>query len=110
MHREKNARPFCDCCGGAVAYTDHEPPHNINMLVTTNALIERVRDGRMTRLKGDCPLEEMIDWFDAERKYTIVQFLRCESCGNLIFWGLCVRGAPVYKVSDEESLHNWPWG
>lgn len=105
----QSAQQFCSCCGTVVVYNDGTPPHNINIVATTNALIQRVSNGSMAVIKGDCPLEDMFALIDAETKYTVVQFLRCQACGNMLFWGVCIRGAPVYKVSDEEAVYNWRW-
>ena len=97
----------CPCCGTAAVHTNHAPPHDIDIHATCEALIKRCATGEMEVVRGDCPLEKMEDLFYTETKYTIAQFLRCHVCGKLLFWGLCVRGAPVYKVVKEAAVNNW---
>ena len=105
----KDKTEYCSCCGSVVVYNNGEPPHNIHIQATNDAIIERVSSKRMSVIKGDCPLSEMVELLVSDTKYTIVQFLRCHECGNVIFWGLCIRGAPIYEVSDEESIQRWRW-
>ena len=105
-----NRPETCICCDTVLVHHHGEPPHNVNIPATNDAIIERVSSKRMSVIKGDCPLNEMVEWLVSDKKYTIVQFLRCHECGNVIFWGLCVRGAPVYKVSDDASMQRWRWG
>ena len=100
---------FCHCCGTALVHCTGDPSYNIDATATTDALIERISDGRMSVIKGDCPLEKMMKLFWADMKYTIVQFLRCHECGNVLFWGLCVRGAPIYKAASDHEARRWPW-
>lgn len=85
------------------------PPHDVDVAKTIEALEERVDRGRMRYLRGDVPLEDMLALTASDLKYTIVSFLECEECGRTRFWGLCVRGAPSYKVVDADAPSTWPW-
>ena len=98
----------CSCCGSVVVYRD--PQHNnIDIEATHKAIVKKVSEKSMVVIKGDCPLSEMLELLESDMKYTVVQFLRCDECKNVIFWGLCIRGKPIYKISDENSISKWPW-
>ena len=99
----------CDCCSNTVVYNKENPPHNIDIQATCDALIEQCASGKMTVVRGDCPLEKMVELLVSDTKYTIVQFIKCNNCGRIIFWGLCIRGAPIYRISDEREIENWIW-
>ena len=60
-------------------------------------------------IRGDCPLEMMADLLYAETVYAIVQFLHCNICSKTIQWGVCIRGAPIYKAVEKDVVDRWPW-
>ena len=99
----------CPCCGTAVIYNNGKPPHNINIQATCDELIKRCSNGEMNVIRGDCPIEMMVSLFNMDTVYTIVQFLHCNACSKTIFWGLCVRGAPIYKAVERDKVDKWPW-
>ena len=99
----------CTCCDTAVIYNDITPPHNINIRATCDELIKRCSNGDMYVIRGDCPLEMMVGLLEKETVYTLVQFLHCNKCDKTIFWGLCVRGVPIYKVVKEDEVDKWAW-
>ena len=99
----------CPCCSTNVIYNNHESPHNIDIHATCEALIKRCNSGEMKVIRGDCPLEMMEDLLYTDTVYTIVQFILCNVCGRVIFWGLCIRGAPVYKEVEESEIERWQW-
>lgn len=99
----------CETCDSALVLTDGTPPHNIDVAATTDFLIERVVAGRMRYLRGDVPLEDMLDLAISDMKYTIVSYLQCEDCGRTRFWGLSIRGAPIYKAVDADAPSRWIW-
>ena len=101
--------PPCLCCETAVIYNNRTPPHNINIQATCDELIKRCSNGEMNVIRGDCPLEMMVGLLEADTVFTIVQFLHCTVCNKTIFWGLCVRGAPIYKVVERYEVDNWRW-
>lgn len=94
----------CPTCDAALVRTGGAPPHDIDIAATTNALQERVAAGRMREVAGDVPLVDMLDLFAADTKYTIVSYLACSDCDRLLFWGLCIRGAPIFKHVDHALL------
>ena len=101
----------CTTCGidAVVLRNGRTPPHDVDAPSTTANLIERVRDGRMQYLRGDVPLEDMVDLAEADMKYTIVSYLRCSVCEQTQLWGLCIRGAPIYKPVASDAPSRWPW-
>lgn len=100
---------ICETCDSAIVYSDGAPPHNIAIKATIDRLVSRVDAGLMRFLRGDVPLQDMLDLADSELRYTIVSFLRCESCRRTRFWGLCIRGAPIYSVVDASDPGRWHW-
>lgn len=96
-------------CDSARTSSDGTPPHDIDIAATTAALQDRVAAGRMREVAGDVPLADMIDLFAADMKYTIVSFLECLDCGQLLEWGLCIRGAPIFKHIGASTLDAKWW-
>lgn len=99
----------CATCDTALVRNAGTPPHDVEVAKTSEALKERVESGRMRYLRGDVPLEDMLALAESDMKYTIVSFLVCEECGRTRFWGLCIRGAPSFKVVDVDAPSKWPW-
>jgi hypothetical protein len=99
----------CATCDTAVVHDDGKPPHDIDVTATSDALRDRVSDGRMLFLRGDVPLEDMLALAESDLKYTIVSFLACVDCGRTRFWGLCIRGAPIYRIAEPAEVSNWRW-
>lgn len=99
----------CTTCDSALVRSDGEPPHDIDIAATIAALHERVVAGRMREVAGDVPLVDMVDLFASDMKYTIVSYLECSECDRLLFWGLCIRGAPIFRHVDHARLatHRW---
>ena len=104
-----NREESCPCCEAAVIYNNERPPHNINIKATCDEIIKRCASKEMSVIRGDCPLDLMLDLLAADTVYTIVQFLQCNVCGKTIFWGLCIRGAPIYKTVERHEADSWPW-
>lgn len=101
----------CSGCGAVVAAmpVGNERNGPIDGLGTLRNVIHAVDAGGMAVLRGDCPLNEMEALVLAETKYTVVQYLHCNRCGNTIFFGLCLRGRPIYKVVPADDVDAWPW-
>ncbi|AND15250.1 hypothetical protein [Rathayibacter tritici] len=91
------------------------PPDNverggpIDAFETLDALLSAVESGAMTALRGDCPITDMKALILAETKYTVVQFLHCSHCESTVFFGLCVRGWPIYRIVPAADVDTWPW-
>jgi hypothetical protein len=99
----------CPVCDSVVVPYAEPHPHDIDPFPTNERLAELVRSGAMRYIRGDVPVEDMTDLLVADLKYTIVSFLECETCGGLRMWGLCVRGAPIYRVAEADEVDRWPW-
>jgi hypothetical protein len=99
----------CRTCEAALVRADADPPHDIDVVATTDALRSLVEEGRIREERGDVPLADMLGLLHSDLKYTIVTYLTCLACGRAIFWGLCIRGAPVFRhvAGDEVSTHRW---
>ncbi|NYF18223.1 hypothetical protein HDC37_003079 [Microbacterium sp. AK009] len=99
----------CETCDPVVVRNNGRPPHDVDVVRTTDALIRRVESGRMRYLGGDVPLEDMVALAKSDLKCTIVSYLTCGECRRTWFWGLCIRGAPIYKpvAPDAPALHPW---
>lgn len=61
----------------------------------------------MRVLRADVPLEDMIALAESELRYTIVCFLRCQTCHSTKFWGLYVRGRPSYRTLEDGAEKKW---
>jgi hypothetical protein len=96
-------------CDGALVRNGGRPPHDIDIAGTSAALQEHVRSGRMTYVRGDVPLEDMLPLAESDMKFTIVSYLLCGECGRTRFWGLCIRGAPIFKAVEATAAAAWPW-
>ncbi|MDF2562570.1 MAG: hypothetical protein K0R99_4016 [Microbacterium sp.] len=99
----------CPVCDPALVRNGGRPPHDVDVAKTSEALRDRVRSGQMKYVRGDVPLEDMLALAESDMKYTIVSFLKCEACRRTRFWGLCIRGAPSYKIVDADQPSRWPW-
>ncbi|SDC17357.1 hypothetical protein [Nocardioides lianchengensis] len=96
----------CPCCETVAVGA---PDGHLDLAATQANLEGRVADGRMRVLAADVPLEEMVDLLVADTKYTIVTFLGCLVCGRTIFWGLCIRGRPVYRHDSPDAPSTYRW-
>jgi len=99
----------CPVCDTVVVRNALPPPHDIDVGGTTARILEELRGGRLRYVRGDVPVEDMIALAESELRYTIVSYLACERCGRTRFWGLCVRGAPIYREVDADAPSRWRW-
>lgn len=87
-------------------------PHR-NLCPVYNLLSDLVRTGRLIIYAGDCPFENMMQILDEEKHYTVCFYLQCPQCGEIYFFGACIRGTPIYKRIDnifQENIGNLIWG
>jgi hypothetical protein len=61
----------------------------IDVHVTTGRLLDRVRSADMVLLRADCPLERTNEIFEAETRYTLRHYLRCQRWDRTV-----LRGSP----------------
>lgn len=68
---------------------------------------------RIELFAGDCLLRETLEVLNSDRHFTVCHYLRCRQCGQLFFFGACIRGTPKYKLIDhidEERISRMIWG
>jgi len=101
--------PACEICETAVIRNAGKRPYDIDALRTIEAVKLRVDSGQMRYVRADAPLEDMVALAESELTYTINSYLECRQCRRTWFWGLCIRGAPVYKPveADAPAKHLW---
>lgn len=69
-------------------------------------LEELEKAGRIELLAGDCLLKDATEALDSEQHFTVCHYLKCRQCGQVFFFGACIRGAPIYKLIDDFSIVN----
>ena len=99
----------CDVCETALVHNDGTPPHDIAIQRTSEELQRRVNEGRMRFIHGDVPLGDMLALAMSDLKFTIISYLECLACGRTWFWGLCIRGAPIYRPVDANAPLQERW-
>jgi hypothetical protein len=97
----------CLTCDSAGVPSDGAAPWDI--VATTDALIQRVNAGKLRELRTDVPLEDMVSLLESDLKYTVASFMDCLDCGRVLFWGLCIRGNPIFRHADRAEIDRWPW-
>ena len=70
----RDAAP-CLTCEPALVRAGADPPHDIDVLATTDALISLVEEGRIQERRGDVALADVLDLLCSELKYTVVSYL-----------------------------------
>jgi hypothetical protein len=110
----ESTRAPCPCCDTDIVAPKHEtsyrPGESILDIRSTHAAVEaRVADGRFEVIRSDVPIDRMLSVLDEESKYTIVAYLRCTLSSETIFWGLSIRGDPIYRHTNESAPFVWPW-
>ncbi|MDF2047697.1 hypothetical protein P2P98_16160 [Microbacterium sp. Kw_RZR3] len=105
----QTALPRCDVCTSVAVYRDFYGRRVIDIEPTEDRLAERLDDGRMSVLRADVPLRDMMPLARSDLKFTIVLFARCEVCGTTWSYGLCIRGQPMYKPVEAGAENAWSW-
>lgn len=81
----------------------------IDPFATTDRLLARVESGEMLLLRADCPLERTNALFESDTRYTLNHYLRCQACGRTVYYGLCIRGLPIYRHVDADTPASRVW-
>lgn len=87
-------------------------PHR-NLVPVYHLLAAVVAEKRLEIYAGDCSFEEMLEVLDEEKHYTVCFYLRCPQCGEMFFFGACIRGTPIYRQIEnvgKENIDNLIWG
>ena len=102
---------MCKNCGiVSSAFQAAQPEHFAALHAMLNTM---VRDGQLRVFAGDCPLEDMPDVLREEKHYTVCFYLECPSCGEVYFFGGCIRSKPIYKRvgnTRRETIDSHLWG
>ncbi|MGC0368192.1 hypothetical protein [Microbacterium sp. SLBN-111] len=101
--------PDCEVCTTVPAYRDSYGERVLDIGLTEAHLGERLDDGRMRVLRGDVPLHDMVALAESDLKFTIVLFTQCEACRTTWFYGLCIRGQPIFKPDEPGAEYQWHW-
>lgn len=105
----------CTCCDRddvVTAHASHGDNEAIDIGSTQRAIEQRIADGRFEVIRADVPVEQMLDELERDVMYTIVSYLTCTVSGETVFWGLCIRGDPIYQHVDpvEPFVRRWENG
>lgn len=87
-------------------------PHKSFMPVY-ELLLSKIENEQLTIYAGDCKFKDMLDIIDEELHFTVCFYLQCPACGIFYFFGVCIRGAPVYKKLEnitKKEIENIIWG
>ena len=104
---------MCNNCSILRAAFQSAPNHDRNYFPILEMVKVLEEHKRVELYAGDCLLSEVYDILDKEEHYTVCHYLKCIQCGQIYFFGACIRGAPVYKVVTEigqEKVSNRLWG
>lgn len=117
LHAEEttsNTRNSCPVCDPEVVTPmrpDLRQPDELilDLTATQGAVEERLADGRFEVIRADFPVTRMLHELEKDEKYTIVSYLRCTVSDEVVFWGLSLRGGPIYRHHTAWSPFTWPW-
>lgn len=73
----------------------------------------RIDKNEMEIYAADCLIEKIMEIVEKEEHYTICTYLKCLNCKNYYFFGICIRGEPVYKKVEninKEEIDRLIWG
>ena len=74
-------------------------PHG--MLIPTYEKLKRMYENNKLKLViSDCSFEHFMQEVAEESHYTYQAYLQCPECGAFFQLGVCVRGTPLYKVTN----------
>lgn len=89
-----------------------ENPHKSFMPIY-ELLLSKIENEQLKIYAGDCKFKDMLKIIDEELHFTVCFYLQCPACGIFYFFGVCIRGAPVYKKLEnitKKEIENIIWG
>ncbi|UTC74707.1 hypothetical protein E4O03_10960 [Treponema sp. OMZ 792] len=89
-----------------------ENPHKSFMPIY-ELLLSKIENKQLKIYAGDCKFKDMLKIIDEELHFTVCFYLQCPACGIFYFFGVCIRGAPVYKKLEnitKKEIENIIWG
>ncbi len=84
-----------------------------NFIPVYRLLSVLVSRGQLRVYAGDCPFERMVQVLEEETHFTVCFYLQCVKCGELYFFGACIRGTPRYEKAGDvspEKIETLLWG
>ncbi|WP_182524284.1 hypothetical protein [Nocardioides dongkuii] len=95
----------CSCCDEVAVRSGDR----LDLLATQANVEARLAAGRLRVLRADVPVDQMVALLERDTKYTIVSYLACVTCGATYFWGLCIRGEPIWRRVEPDAHLTHPW-
>ena len=76
-----------------------EDPHYL-LKPTYQKLNDMYKNHKLNLVIADCSFENFMEEVFEEKHYTYQAYLQCPKCKLFFHLGVCVRGTPIYKVSN----------
>ena len=76
-----------------------EDPHYL-LKPTYQKLNDMYKNHKLNLVIADCSFENFMEEVFEEKYYTYQAYLQCPKCKLFFHLGVCVRGTPIYKVSN----------
>ncbi len=91
----------CSNCNKMQAHMLNATKDPHGMLIPTYEKLKRMYESNKLKLViSDCSFEHFMQEVAEERHYTYQAYLQCPECGAFFQLGVCVRGTPLYKVTN----------
>ena len=105
---------MCNNCSILKAAFQSAPDNRMNYSPILEMVKVMEKHGRVQLYAGDCLLSEIEGVLDKEEHYTVKHYIRCTECGQIYFFGACIRGKPAYKIvtdiDKEQDMLSALWG
>jgi hypothetical protein len=106
---------MCPKCKEIRQAIDDGPKESIKYYLELGPKFEAALSrGDLDLVAGDCPVADVGRELEAEEHFTIQHYFQCVGCNEIFFWGICIRGAPIYRygesIPSNRALNNMIWG
>ncbi|QOW61333.1 hypothetical protein [Treponema pedis] len=105
---------MCEYCDDIdIAFKNAQTDPHKSFMSVYELLLNKIENKQLIIYAGDCKFKDMLHIIDEELHYTVCFYLQCPACGTFYFFGVCIRGAPVYKKLKsiaEKEIENMIWG
>ncbi len=92
-----------ECCDVLKAFEEAKKAPLHSWRSVYGLLLERVCANKLEVYASDCDFDKALDEIAKEVHFAYYFYLRCHKCGEIYYMGICVRGTPVFKTSEEFS-------
>ena len=102
---------YCDDID--IAFKNGQTDPHKSFMQIYELLLNKIENAQLTIYAGDCKFKDMLTIIDEEIHYTVCFYLQCPACGTFYFFGVCIRGAPVYQKLGsitKKEIENKLWG